>query len=64
MSRKIEKGVCLQFKCLDCESIIEEEELIFAHYEQSHPYGEGFAIEDVSESFCPFCDSTAIELIF
>ena len=54
----------MQFKCLDCESIIEEEELIFAHYEQSHPYGEGFAIEDVSESFCPFCDSTAIELIF
>ncbi|MBR7100794.1 MAG: hypothetical protein IKC74_00750 [Clostridia bacterium] len=54
----------MQFKCLDCNSILEEEELTVSHEAQSHPYGEGFAIEDVSECFCPFCDSTEIEIIF
>ena len=54
----------MQFKCLDCESIFEEEELIVTGSKESRPYGEGYATEDVGECFCPFCDSTEIELIF
>jgi len=54
----------LQFKCLDCSSILEEEDICIAHETQFHPYGEGFAIEDVSECFCSVCGSTEIEIIF
>lgn len=54
----------MQFKCLDCGSILEDEELTVTCIKESRPYGEGFAIEDISECRCPLCNSTEIELIF
>ncbi len=54
----------MQFKCLDCDSIVVNEELVFTCDTESRPYGEGFATEDVSECFCPYCNGTEIELIF
>ena len=64
MSRKIGKGEITEYKCLNCDSEIAEEDIVTECYTQSHPYGEGYACEDVCELSCPVCGSGRIRIIF
>ena len=64
MSRKIGKGVITRYKCNDCDSVIAEEDMVLNKYTQLQPYGEEYVKEKVCEAYCPFCDSTSVEVIF
>jgi len=64
LSRKIGKGVITRYICNDCASDISEEEIVLDNYTQLQPYGEEYVEEEICEAYCPFCDSTNIEIIF
>ena len=48
------------YYCEMCDSIIEEEDL--PSYTQSHPYGMGYAEEEIVEFVCPYCRADLIEV--
>jgi hypothetical protein len=54
----------MNFKCVECGEEFNEDEAIVNVYTESHPYGEGYAVEEYGELQCPCCLSEAVELNF
>ena len=51
----------MMFQCNDCGEVFDEDELIVHTWKESHPYGDGYADEEMSECLCPFCKSQDLE---
>lgn len=51
----------MMYQCNDCGQVFDEDEVIVHRWKERHPYGSGFADEEMAECMCPFCKSDDIE---